>query len=973
MRSSVRMVVTTCRKKANKWAKLIVGAIVSCGWLVAGFAQSNATGNLSGRTLDQSSGLGVPGVTVTVYETGDVATTDLRGAYSFRGLPAGVVTLTVSKEGLYRASTITDVNVTAGGSETMDIPMTSALGSVIEMEAFTISADIVQSSDIGLLVERQKASSISDAISADQFSRLGAGDAAEALSKVTGASVVDGKYVLIRGLGDRYSNTLMNGVSVPSADPDKRAVQMDQFPADLIESVVTTKSFTPDQPGAFSGGSVNLKTKSFPETTFFSIGGSLGWNDQVTGEPMLASKGNTGPVPDVPREIPNRIEADLQAEFFGNFEPAREIDAATKAFGPAGLYPREREGGWDTSVSLAGGHRIEYGDEGLIGITASFNAGKSSELYVGGEAGRYSGTPDAPQADLIYTTNEDLLSFDRESVPADTPDFGVTLGTLSDSMGGLIKLAARPSIDHEFSLDLIYNESTDDTVRRGVGEEIFNYEGAIYEVYDLIRTERTVSSAQLAGKSLFMGLKELEVEWRLSSSESTQDQPDYRTMAAVYDTLGRPVNATGVQPNRYFRELDEEAIEGGLDFTLPLWFNDRQHRLKFGGMASENERNYEEERFQYFSVPDNRQELETFPGRVGILEENQDGVVFGNTISRLLEPNKYDATQDISALYAMIDVNLTDRWRSVMGARYESTDIVTTPVEVPGLTPRIGEIDDAEILPAFNLTFAQNDQMNWRFAYGRTIARPTYKELSDIRYEDVFTNDVYIGNPDLELTVIDNFDVRWEWFPGKGETIAVSAFYKDMTNPIEVLFEPGVGSIQPQNVASGEVMGIELEFRRSLAFISPSLERWSVGGNLTFIESEVSIPDSELEILRDYDPNAAATRELLGQSPYVFNADVNYSNEQWGSSATVSYNVVGERLDLVVFGPLGDVYEQPAPDLTFVWSQRLNVDWRLKFTAKNLLNPDKEKTISIPGGNDLIYSRYTSGRTFSLSLTYMFE
>lgn len=947
--------------------------MLSLGWMVAGFAQNGPTGGVGGRVLDSSSGLGVTGATLTVVETGDVASTDLRGAYSFRGLPAGAVTLVVAKAGAYQATTITDVNVPVDGVETLEIPITATGGAVIEMEAFSVSADIVQSSDIGLMLERQKASGISDAISSDQFSRLGAGDAAEALSKVTGASVVDGKYVLIRGLGDRYSNTLMNGVSVPSADPDKRAVQMDQFPADLIESVVTTKSFTPDQPGAFSGGSVNLKTKSFPENTFVSLSASVGMNGQVWGEPVLQSPGNTGPVPDVPQAIPNRVQAELEAEFFGNFEPAREIDAATQAFGPAGLYPTQGEGRLDSGFSVAAGHRIEFGGEGLIGVTASFNASRDTDAYSEGEAGRFSGTPDNPQTDLIFTADEALLSFGRDDVPEDTPAFGVTSGTITDSMGGLVKLAVRPSIDHEVSLDLIYNESTADNVRRGVGEEIFNYEGAIYEVYDLLRTDRSVGSAQLAGKSLFVGFNELEVEWRLSQSASTQEQPDYRTMAAVYEPSGFPVNATGVQPNRYFRELDEDALEGGVDFTLPIWFNDREHRLKFGGMASANERDYQEERFQYFQVPRGRSQLTAFPGPVGILSEDANGVEFGNTISRLLEPNQYNATQDITAAYAMVDMNVNDRWRAIFGARYESTEILATPVEVPGLNPRIGEIDDSNILPALNLVYAQNAKMNWRFAYGRTIARPTYKELTDIRYEDVFTNDVYIGNPDLELTVIDNLDLRWEWFPGKGETVAVSAFYKEMSNPIEVLFEPGVGSIQPQNVDSGEVMGVEFEYRRNLGFISDAFARWSVGGNLTFIESEVTIPDGELELLRDYDPNASATRELLGQSPYVFNADVNYSRDESGTSATLSYNVVGERLDLVVFGPLGDVYEQPAPDLTFVISQRLGGGWKLKLAAKNLINPDKEKTISIPDGDPLIYNRYTSGRSFSLSLSYLFE
>lgn len=966
------MFSSSCQAGASSTVQWVSAAILSLVLAVSAVAQSEDVGGVSGRVLDENSGMGVIGVSVTVLETGDLATTDLRGNYSFRGLASGVVTLIVVHED-YEDTTITGVTVPVGGTETLDIPLLPSGGPVIRMEAFTISADIVQSSDIGLLVERQKASTISDAISSDQFSKLGASDAAEALSKVTGASVVDGKYVLIRGLGDRYSNTLMNGVSVPSADPDKRAVQMDQFPSDLIESIVTTKSFTPDQPGAFSGGSVNLKTKSFPETSFVSLSVSAGLNDQVQGEPMLLSPGNTGSAPDVPQTIPNRTQAELEAEFFGNFEPANIIDAATKEFGPAGLYPRDRAGPWNTGFSIAAGHRIEFGDEGLFGVTASFNAGRSASVYSNGEAGRYAGTPDNVVPKLVFTQDENLLNFDLADVPAGTPTFGVTSGTMIESLGGLVKLAVRPTIDHEVSLDLIYNESIEDHVRRGLGEEQINYSDAIYEVYDLLRTERSVSSAQLAGKSMFVGLNEMEVEWRLSQSESTQDQPDYRTMAAVYDLDGNPVNATGVQPNRYFRELKEESTEGGLDISMPIWFNDREHRLKFGGMASANDRDYDEQRFQYFQVPRDRPELIAFPGQVGIVDQDANGVEFGNTISRLLEPNSYAATQDIAAFYGMMEVNLTDKWRTVFGARYESTEMVATPVEVAGLNPQTGIIDDSNVLPAINFVYAQNKKMNWRAAYGRTIARPTYKELTDIRYEDVFTNEVYLGNADLELTVIDNLDLRWEWFPNKGETVAVSAFYKDMSNPIEVLFNPTVGSIQPGNVESGTVYGVEFEFRRNLAFIGSAWERWSVGGNLTFIESEVTIPDAELAILRAYDANASDTRELLGQSPFVFNADVNYSRDEWGTSATLSYNVVGERLDLVVFGPLPDVYDQPAPDLTFVVTQKLGRGWRLKFSAKNLINPDKEKLISIPGAGDLVYNRYTSGRSFSVSLNYMFE
>ncbi len=937
---------------------------------VATSAQSTA-GGVAGRAVDEKTGLAVTGASISVFGAGITATTDLSGSYSLAGIAPGEVTILVLKDG-YQPGNITDLVIESGVVVQLDIPMVSIGGEVIQMDAFTISADIVQSSDIGLMLARQKSPTISDAISNDQFSKLGAGNAAEVLSKVTGASVVDGKYVLIRGLGDRYSNTTMNGVSVPSADPDKRAVQMDQFPTEMIESVVTTKSFTPDQPGAFSGGSVNLKTKSFPDSSFISGSFSVSQNSNVNGEPILVTRGYSAQAPDLPLALPNRTQAELEAEFLGNFELARELDAATKAFDPAGFFPRQRDGVADLGASVALGKRVEFGDEGLLGITASFNRSRSSTHFTDGVEGRFTGTAAQPVPKLLFSSDADLLSTDIANAPLSTPPFGVTASTRTESTGGFLKFAVRPTIDHEVSLDLIYNTTTDDAARRGVGEEAGNYAGEIYEVYDLLRTERSVSSAQLAGKSLFPALNELAVDWRLSQSQSTQDQPDYRTMAFIYDLDGQVVNATGVQPNRYFRELTEDALEGGLDLAMPVFIGEKEHRLKFGGMVSASDRDYDEQRFQYARVPRSRDDLVTFPGPVGIIAETADGVTFGNTITRLLQPNRYAAEQDISAVYAMMDTPLSEQARVIFGARYESTKIVTTPAETPGLNPVTGIIDDSNLLPAVSFVYAQNKRMNWRAAYGRTIARPTYKELTDIRYEDVFTGDTYIGSADLELSVIDNFDLRWEWFPAKGQTIAASVFYKDMNLPIEVLFQPAVGSIQPQNVESGTVYGVEFEFRRSLDFLSESLYRWSLGGNLTLIESEVTIPPTEMALLLADDPQASNKRELLGQSPYVFNADINYSREESGTSATLSYNVVGERLDLVVFGPLPDVYEQPAPALNFVLSQRLSTHWKIKFSAKNLLDSDKEKLISLPT-EDLVYSRYQSGRSYSLSVSYLFE
>lgn len=954
----------------------VASYVLPCVWCLVFLAGAQSallgqgSGSITGRVVNSASGLGVPNATVSVVGGAGTAETDLNGLFTLEGVPAGQTELAVTKDG-FQSSNITDVSVTGGQATRLDLPLTPQQDNVVRLEAFKVSADIVQGSDIGLLASRQRAAAVSDAIGSDQFGRLAVGDAAEALSKVTGASLVDGKYVLIRGLGDRYSNTLMNGISVPSADPDKRAVQMDQFPSDLIDSIVTTKSFTPDQPGAFSGGSVNLKTKAFPDNFFVSFSVSAEYNDNATGKDLLTVENNGSGAPALPATIPSRTEAEIAARQ-GNLTPAQELDRAVKAFGNGNPFPRTEKADPNYGFTAAFGNRHLFGEDGLFGYTASFTFDRDFTHDESAEANRFIGTASAPQPRLLLTRDRSLLSFAPSSAPTTTPPFGVTSSSEVETLGGFVKLSVRPVSNHEASLDLFYNESTDNAVRRGVGEEAINYIGSIFEVYDLLYTERTVSSAQLSGKSLFEQANLLEVEWRLAYSSSTQDQPDYRTLASVYSLEGAWVNATSVQPNRYFRELEEDAVEGAVDITYPFSAQDREHRLKVGGVYSNNERSYDEQRFQYTVNPRSRDELVNFPGAVGILAQTPTSVTLGNSIVRLQEPNNYEATQDVSALYAMVDYQTTDRLRAILGVRFEQTEIETTPVRIPGLTPRDGVIDQTDALPALNLVYALNSKMNVRAAYGRTLARPTYKELTDIRYEDVFTSDVYLGNPDLELTLIDNVDLRWEWFPRPGETLAVSAFYKKMDRPIEVLYEPSIGSIQPQNVDEGTVYGIEFEFRRSLGFIGESFDAFSVGTNLTFIHSEVTIPSAELAILRSFDPGADDKRELLGQSPYVFNADVTYDHQRTNTSATLSYNVVGERLDLVNFGPLPDVYEQPAPLLNLVVSQRLTDRWRLKVSAKNLLDPDREKTVGLQNST-LLWERSRAGRSYAVSLTYLFE
>jgi TonB-dependent receptor len=943
-------------------------------------ASAAAVGRLTGRAINTTTGAPVAGAQITVSGANRTATTDVNGNFELTGVPVGQVDVRAEKIGL-QPVTVTQVSVAGEGNAPIELPFSPANDSVVKMAAFSISADVLANSDIGLLGERQRAVAVSDAIGAEQFSKLAVSNAAEAMSKVTGASLVDGKYVMIRGLGDRYSNTLLNGVAVPTADPDKRAVQMDQFPADLIDSIVTTKSFTPDQSGAFSGGSVNLKTKAFPERFFLSLSASLDYNDRVTGEDILSVPGQSGDrfalgsddrrAPALPQTLPDRTAATLAARQ-GNFTAAEQLDAATRAFDNRGYFPASKNAGPDLGFAFAFGDRITTKSDRLFGYTASFTYDRKFSHYEGAERNRFEGIVSAPQTKLALTPDRSGLTITDATLPAGAPPLGVTSSLQSVTWGAYAKLAFRPVSEHELTLDLFHNQSADDLVQRGVGEQQRDYPGNFYEVYDLLYTERGVSSAQLAGKSLFPALRETQLDYRLSYSNSTQDQPDYRTLAAYYDPSGGAVNATGVQPNRFFRELGEDSLEFAADVTRRFSFGESEGRFKAGLGWLKGERDYREQRFQWSNRPQSRADFNAFPGPLGIVERTPTSVTFGNTLTRLQEPNNYDAEQKISAAYAMLDLPATAKLRAIFGVRFEKTEMETIPVRVPGLNPRDGIIDEDDTLPALNLVYALNPRQNLRAAYGRTLARPTFKELTDIRYEDVFTLDTYLGNPGLRRTLIDNFDLRWEWFPKRGETVAVSAFYKKMSDPIEVVFTPATGATQPQNVDEGKVYGLELEYRRSLGAYADWLKAFSAGANLALIASEVSIPETEMASIRLQEPNARNTRELLGQSPYVFNADLSYSRRGSGTAATISYNIVGERLSLVQFGSLPDVYEQPAGRLNFVLSHRLSERLRLKFSAKNLLDSAREKLVGLED-RDLVYERYRAGRSFAVSVTWLFE
>jgi TonB-dependent receptor len=344
---------------------------------------------------------------------------------------------------------------------------------------------------------------------------------------------------------------------------------------------------------------------------------------------------------------------------------------------------------------------------------------------------------------------------------------------------------------------------------------------------------------------------------------------------------------------------------------------------------------------------------------------------FGNTVYDFSKPkNSYKGDQTIRAYYAMIDFLMTSNFRFIGGARYETTK---TTVISADEKQDVGFIDEKDWLPSINFVYGLSDRMNLRVAASKTLARPNFRELAPYSTQEFVNDFILRGNPLLKRTKINNFDFRWEWFTNPGEVLAVSAFYKEMHNPIEMAFATGTTQSNPiieyKNVPKAIIKGLEFEFRLGLGTLTNSLNNFSLGSNLSLIDSKVDIAQSELNIAQGIDTTFKTTRNLQGQSPYILNIDLAYSNQEWGTTASLYYNIFGERLSVVSANITPDVFEQPLPQLNFIITQPLTQNLSLKFTAQNILNRDYKKVYRF-NDQDYIFQSYRKGTTFSMRLNY---
>jgi outer membrane receptor for ferrienterochelin and colicin len=919
-------------------------------------------GTIRGTIYDEGTGETVPFVNILVVETQTGTTTDLDGAYSL-SLNEGSYSIEFSFLG-YSTLTVSEVVVKNGEVALLDVNLKEESE---VLEEIVVTATQVRNTEAALLTIQRKSPNLLDGISSQTFKKIGDSDAASAISRVTGVSVQGGKYVFVRGLGDRYTKSILNGMDIPGLDPDRNTLQMDIFPTNLIDNIIVVKSFTPDLPGDFTGGVVDIITKDFPEVKSGNISAGIGYN------PSMHFKSQALTYPGSPTDALGFDSGDRDLPFYKGIiipAPAERSSELTRITGLfSNNWAAQRQSNRpDLNFSFSGGNQINKSKVNL-GYNYALNYRNTNDYF-----------NDVEYNIFLKPASTETFSLDANRIQKGELASNNVL--LTAMVGGALKYK-----NHKVSLSLL-------RINNGESKAgFFNQESFISAVNTIQRdnleySERSISNALLKGRHVFDD-GGLEVDWKLSPTYSAIADKDVRAAPFRTETTDGVTTyaiepSEGAAPIRIYRDLQEVNYSGKVDVTKNLSLNGKDAKIKVGVSEVLKNRDYSILNYQ-FDIQ--RADNITFTGDANeILQpsniwtpETRTGVyVFGNP-----EPaNTFEATQSTLGTYLMAELPLSDKLKFIGGVRAENFIHKYTGQNNTGSVVYNDEelLNNWSFLPGANFVYAVDDMTNLRASFSQTVARPSFKELSLAQIYDAITDRFFIGNSQLVQTDIRNYDLRIEKYMSGGQMIALSGFYKGFENPIEVVAfsDAAPEDVTPRNVGNAKVFGIELEIRKNLGFVAPSLSPLTIGTNITVVNSSVEMDqsaggeyESRLRSAR-VGEEITNTRQMQGQSPYIVNAFLGYTLPESGIEANLSYNVQGKRLAVVGIASNPDVYEQPFHSMNLKVSKSMGQDGRtsISIAAQNLLNAKRLLEYESFGTDNQVYSKFVPNRSFSFSVGY---
>jgi hypothetical protein len=891
----------------------------------------------------------IAGATIKIEETNKQFSANVEGIFRVSLEKNKKYTLLVSSTG-YNSKLVSDVDASAINEELVIMLEPK----IVTGEAIVIRSTRKQESTVALISFQKNNTALSNGLAADFIKRTPDKNTGEVLKRVSGASIQDNRFVIVRGLSDRYNSAMLNGALLPSTEPDKKAFSFDMLPAAMIDNIVINKTATPEYTGEFSGGLVQVNTRDIPSKSVVSVGIGFGYNNQSTFSDFTGNARNRFDwlgFDDGSRNLPDsfpRTAQDYRALGKNAAGLNKQIELTKLFSGDAYVeMVRSADPIKNYVITYANTHSFKNGAQ--LGTLLSVNYRNARLMYNVGRA-------------FYEADGKNVFEYNDQQ-----NHFQVTNGAVLN-----ISYVKKRS---KISFKNIFNQLFEDNYYSRIGYNTNRLNDIKF--YSSFLNQRTLFSTQLEGEHQLTktGIK---FKWNGNGGYNWKKQPDLRS--ALYARRIGTSEAYEIDPDdtrRFYSDLKDFSVGTTGQFIVPMsWGGKDKQTLKFGGSNLTRVRDFRSRIFRYnitnfnsfIASNANKELIAAFrPSNMGtagyILEEftnNQD---------------RYFGASILNAAYMMMDNKFNDL-RLVWGLRAENfQQLLTSKIQTGERSVLLTRKWD--FLPSANMMYSLNSKQNLRLSASRTVARPEFRELAPFAFFDYETNYGVKGDTSLRRSSVLNYDARYEWYPKSNESITIGAFYKDFTDPIELRLDPASNADSRryfyQNALNAKTFGLEIEVRKGMDFLFAAFKNLFFFGNYTYTQSEVKFND-----LSAGNKEVTAARPLQGQSPYLINAGFQWTSEQF--NASLLYNRVGQRLALVGNSEFPNVYERPRNQLDFQISKKiLDKNGELKLNIADMINnpfyfyENLDQSFAFKKGVDRMFSNYKPGTTVTLTFTYDFN
>ena len=906
--------------------------------------------NIKGNVADKQTGEPMTGATIQIIGTSFGTVADMDGNYTLSNIPNGVYTLLVKYIG-YKDQEAKGINL-KGDELIINFALDSdaqALGEV------AVVAQLKRNTDVSMMTDQRRSLVVQTGVSAQQISRNQDRDASEVIKRVPGVSIIDEKFVMVRGLSQRYNNVWINGGAVPSSEADARAFSFDIIPSSQIDNMVIVKSPSPEYPADFTGGFIMVNTKEMPSENSFLLSLGTSINDRTHFNNFLYNPGSSTDILGFENGL-RMHNAGMKGPMntFGN--NSNRVDLMNNGFNNNWLIKNRKPMG-DVRFNAAYAHRWETESGREVGLLAAANYTYSFKTYTDMENSLF-GSYDVINNNSVYLRKSTDNQYSNDV-----------------RFGAMVNLTFQPKKRSQiYDFKNIFNQIGKNRYTERYGFDAQSNDERRMEYY---YSSRSTYNGQFTGKYT---LTDAKLNWSASYSSAKKNQPDRRRIILnESEETGVIALATGNDISREFTKLNEHIGSINVNYIQNLQFGKFEPEVRAGAYAEYRTRNYNTRQFAYSWGNDMPEGFKLFDIASQLMREENYGEDKLFLYEQVRKTNDYMGHNWIGSAYLATNLPITDRFNVYAGVRYEYNNL-----ELVRNTKNHEESHSSmfykynDIFPSANAMYKINDKQQLRLSYGKSVNRPEFRELSTSVYYDFDLAANVEGNPSLKPAYIHNLDLRYEWYPSGGESFSVALFYKRFDSPIEWTYTVNGGTdltYSNKNAKAANNFGIEVDFRKTLDFIGLRNFSWSFNGALISIK-----------VLFDKD-SQEEDRAMQGQSPYLINTGIFYNQPQWGLNVAVLYNRIGKRIIGVgrTVGSNGEQttkipnsYEMPRNTLDLSLSKKFG-SLEIKAGVRDILAENvkfKQFGSVVKSGEKIEYEEVTKnfrpGRNYQLSLSYIF-